>query len=939
MSTVAQIVLLPARRPGQDLGIRMTHQNISKDYAVGDTINGDSPIKDLFNMTGNPKLLTEELLALITLLTLARVEPSRAAMLGCEPDFEGAIAVEDMVAIPFFAKQRHVIGNTEKLKNWAKSLRNRFAAKPRAILHIDVPNGRIGLRIDRACLSFALGAAEAAVEWLQGQPDVVPTSQQKNIKFGRLPRGAQKLVGREQELMRLSEALDHPKPTVVAIIGPGGCGKSSLVSSWILGLAPQYEAIQSGFDWSFYAQGSSAPGAGSAETFLLDALRHFGDPTPSRGTPKQKVDRLVNLITKQRTLLVLDGLEPLQNPVTGKITDPSLNDFLRSLAWRMNGLCVITTRPPFRALADLDGLVEHVHLGNLQDADGAMLLEQRGVDAAPEQLRSISARFLGHPLALTLYGTLVARVAKGNPEQADAFLACGEADVADDRTDEGRHARRIIEEYDRLLGDGPERAILRIMGLFDRPAAPDLLRALRGPPTIPGVNDKLLQLSEAGWNSAVHSLTQAKILLDGAEPGWLDMHPLIRHVLAQHFERLNPDQFREAHGRLHERLRDSGPEEDSMEDTLEELEPLLRAIWHAAKAHRWSDAFRLYRYRIRRNNRHFSLYHINAVSADLAAQSVFLDRTGAPDRARLEPSDVAWLLSARAFSMRALGDVQRAQELLIEASRAHEELGQFLDASIAEGNLAEMWTLLGNLDRAVVHCDREVSFARQSGDVFMSRLTRGHKAHILHYCGDLVQARQEYDKARAQVATCPSSYPLLALYEDVVFVWWYWELVFEMSDPESAARAIPTTPRLWPVGEAFIHMIRARLASLSGKVENASQLFDSAIVQLRSSGEKTWLAIGLLSRARCRAVSQPQLAREDVQEARKIIGAANMRLSKCDAHMIEARMFALEGATEKAKEHLGVASKLIRETGYRARCEELRELAASVQRRDNKREK
>ncbi len=42
--------------------------------------------------------------------------------------------------------------------------------------------------------------------------------------------------------------------------------------------------------------------------------RWFGDPAPERGSPWQKGERLAGLIQKQRTLLVLDGLEPLQNP-------------------------------------------------------------------------------------------------------------------------------------------------------------------------------------------------------------------------------------------------------------------------------------------------------------------------------------------------------------------------------------------------------------------------------------------------------------------------------------------------------------------------------------------------------------------------------------------------------------------------------------------------
>ncbi len=51
---------------------------------------------------------------------------------------------------------------------------------------------------------------------------------------------------------------------------------------------------------------------------------------------------------RRRTLLVLDGLEPLQHPakspVKGELKDPAIHALLRGLAAKNNGLCVVTTR-------------------------------------------------------------------------------------------------------------------------------------------------------------------------------------------------------------------------------------------------------------------------------------------------------------------------------------------------------------------------------------------------------------------------------------------------------------------------------------------------------------------------------------------------------------------------------------------------------------------
>src|SRR6516165_395825 len=82
----------------------------------------------------------------------------------------------------------------------------------------------------------------------------------------------------------------------------------------------------------------------SADEFLDTALTWFGDPDPRIGTAWEKGERLAKLVAHRRTLLVLDGLEPLQNPPgpqEGRLREPSLQALLRELAAFNTGLCVI----------------------------------------------------------------------------------------------------------------------------------------------------------------------------------------------------------------------------------------------------------------------------------------------------------------------------------------------------------------------------------------------------------------------------------------------------------------------------------------------------------------------------------------------------------------------------------------------------------------------
>src|ERR1700737_1516158 len=184
-----------------------------------------------------------------------------------------------------------------------------------------------------------------------------------------------------------------------------GGGKSELGKHWLRGLAAEhYRSAQLVFGWSFYRQGSSG-GTSSADEFLDAALTWFGDPDPRIGTAWEKGERLAKLVAHRRTLLVLDGLEPLQNPPgpqEGRLREPSLQALLRELAAFNSGLCVITTRLPVADLADHERTSAlRRELEQLSSDAGAKLLQALGVKGDEAELRSASEEFSGHCFSLT----------------------------------------------------------------------------------------------------------------------------------------------------------------------------------------------------------------------------------------------------------------------------------------------------------------------------------------------------------------------------------------------------------------------------------------------------------------------------------------------------------------------------------------------------------
>ncbi|MBC7965602.1 MAG: hypothetical protein H7Z17_06700, partial [Fuerstia sp.] len=126
---------------------------------------------------------------------------------------------------------------------------------------------------------------------------------------------------------------------VLSLIAWGGVGKTSLVVRWIQQrfIDRQWKddgapALWRYFDWSFYDQGTgslddaNANRTGNVGDFFEQALTFFGDPDPKL---PGKGKRLTDLVREQHSLLILDGMEPLQAPPNainaGQLLDPDLH--------------------------------------------------------------------------------------------------------------------------------------------------------------------------------------------------------------------------------------------------------------------------------------------------------------------------------------------------------------------------------------------------------------------------------------------------------------------------------------------------------------------------------------------------------------------------------------------------------------------------------------
>lgn len=401
-------------------------------------------------------------------------------------------------------------------------------------------------------------------------PESTPIwSPPEKIDIEHLPMTGGELFGRQKQLEMLDKAWKSDHINIVSFVAWGGVGKSTLVNKWLERMATgNYRGARRVFSWSFHSQGTNEK-VTSADIFIYEALSWFGDPDPKAGSSWDKGERLAELIRKEKTLLVLDGLEPLQSSdyERGKVRDSGMATLLSELARNNDGLCIITTR---EAVADLALFPETTCQENLEQVSaeaGRAILRISGVQGSDAELEAVTHDFGYNAFALTLLGAYLQKIPGHHISSASLIpdLDIPEAD--------GRHPRRMMEVFEKHFGKGPEVELLSMLGLFTQPAEYWAIVDLLAPPDITGLNEHVQRLSEGDWLRLLQKLRQDKLIAHESkyEPDILDCHPLIREYFGQKLKESNPAAWKEAHSRLYEYYKSQVRE---YPDTIEEMAPL-----------------------------------------------------------------------------------------------------------------------------------------------------------------------------------------------------------------------------------------------------------------------------------------------------------------------------------------------------------------------------
>ena len=761
------------------------------------------------------------------------------------------------------------------------------------------------------------------------------------ISLAKLPTTNPDLFGREDELAVLDAAWADPKINILTFVAFGGVGKTALVNKWLLNMREDdYRRAERVYGWSFYSQGAAEGKQASADEFVAAALKWFGDPNPTEGSPWDKGERLATLINEHRTLLILDGLEPLQHPpgaagVEGQLNDPTLQSLLRGLARHNSGLCVVTTRVSVEDIQEFIGAgVARRDLDQLSPEDGAALLENLGVKGTPNELREAATEYGGHGLALTLLGRYVATAFNGEIRERDKIPRLAK------EPKEGGHAERMMRAYDSWFDGEPEQNILRIIGLFDRPAPGDAIEAVRAEPVIESLTSELVGVSHDEWQFAVQNLRAARLLpkVDPNDPDTLDAHPLVREHFGQQLRERHAQAWREGNNRLYEHYKQAAPD---LPDTLDEMAPLFAAVAHGCAAGRHHEALiEVYYPRIQRDgNTNFCFNQLGAIGADTAAVSNFFAELWSRPVDELGPSDKGVVLGWAGFRLLALGRLKEAAEPMQAGLDAEMKRKNWTNAAIAANNLSELYLTIGDLAEAVTYGQQTVKLSDQSDDSFEQLSNRTTLADALHQAGRAAEAEALFLEAEAMQKETQPERPLLCSLGSFR----YCALLLdqgkhrEVQDRAGQTLEWVTLAGLGLLTVALDHLSLgcAHLAEAqqegTGDFSKAAEHLDHAVDGLRQAEQQDEIPRGFLARAALHRLKREfGPAQRDLDEAMSIAKRGGMGLFQADAHLEYVRLYRDVKDKHKAREHLATAKEMVGRMGYHRRDKEVEELEEEV---------
>ena len=348
-----------------------------------------------------------------------------------------------------------------------------------------------------------------------------------------------RFFGRDAELALLDDALHSGGESVVALIGPGGQGKTAIAQHWLERLHALEDRPDGVFLWSFYR--------GKDADMCLRSLFEYAEDLdqPPELSASYCVDHLLPRLRRERWAIVLDGTEVVQydsGSWLGRFLHPELGRLIEDLsAEPMPGVVVLTTRFPLPTLTTRRHC-RLVSLSGLDAASGRALLTSLGVRGEPAVLDQVAEAGGHHAKAVELLGTFLVSYHRGDAAAHKELPALPRVEGA---SEEEHRVTRVLAAFQQALPRETQDILALATAFRDPPSEPRLLHYLASDPVLTLLHDTWGRTyppfvrRPSGWlREQIQRLIDLRLLERVGRAGLasapvIDAHPLVRRAFDQ----------------------------------------------------------------------------------------------------------------------------------------------------------------------------------------------------------------------------------------------------------------------------------------------------------------------------------------------------------------------------------------------------------------------